>query len=204
MPLLATLAVLVAAVVPPFGAVAALLWARWSHTPLTQLGFGRPASWLWTVLGGLALGVALKLVLKAIVLPLLGASASNLAYAPLIGNTPLLIQLAVTSVVVGGIGEEIFWRGFLFERLSSLLGAGIATESAIVVGTSVLFALAHYPDQGVAGVEQAMVTGLAFGALFARTSVLWPSMVAHAAYDLTAVTIIYANLEQAVAQLLFR
>ena len=60
------------------------------------------------MLGGLGLGVALKLLLKAIVLPLLGASASNLAYAPLIGNTPLLIQIAVTSVVVGGIGEEIF------------------------------------------------------------------------------------------------
>jgi membrane protease YdiL (CAAX protease family) len=53
-------------------------------------------------------------------------------------------------------------------------------------------------------VEQAMVTGLAFGALFARTRVLWPSMVAHAAYDLTVVAIIYANLEQAVAQFLFR
>jgi membrane protease YdiL (CAAX protease family) len=204
MRLLATLAVVVAGVVPPFGGVAALLWARWSQTPLDRLGLGRPGSWLWTVIGGLALGVALELLLEGVVLLLIGASANNPAYAQLVGNTPMLIQLAVTVVIVGGIGEEIFWRGFLFERLGKLLGAGVAARIAILVVTSGFFALAHYTEQGVAGVEQAVVTGLVFGSLFARTGVLWPSMVAHSAYDLTALATIYANLEQAVAHLLFR
>lgn len=203
-PLLATLAVLVAGIVPPLGAVAALIWARWSETPLKELGLRRPGSWLWTIVGGALLGVALKFFTKTIELPLLGASPHNAAYAQLIGDTPLLIRLAVTTVVVGGIGEEIFWRGFLFERLGKLLGASEAAKVGIVLLTSIFFALAHYSEQGIAGVEQAIVTGLAFGTLFARTRVLWPSMVAHAAYDIAALVIIYSNLEETAAHLFFR
>lgn len=186
---------------PPFGAVAALAWARWSGTPLDQLGLRRPRSWLLTIAGGVALGVALKFLTKAIELPLLGASPHNAAYAGLIGDTPLLIQLAITTVIVGGIGEEIFWRGFLFERLGKVFGAGAAARIAIVTITSLFFALAHYSEQGVAGVEQAVVTGLAFGTVFAWTRVLWPVMVAHATYDLVALVIIYLNLEDAVSRL---
>lgn len=204
MSVVATLSVLVAGVVPPLGGVAALVWARWSDTPLERLGFGSRGNWPWLVLGGAAIGVALKLVLKSIVLPLLGANAINTAYAHLVGNTPLLIQLAVTTVVVGGIGEEIFWRGYLFERLGVLLGTSVTAQIAIVLITSFFFGLAHYLEQGAAGVEQAMFTGLVFGTMFARTRVLWPSMAAHAAFDLTAIAIIYANLEQAVAHVFFR
>jgi len=204
MPVIATVAVLVAGVVPPFGAVAALVWARWSGTSLDQLGLRRPPSWAWALLGGAGLGIVLKLVMKAVVLPLLGASPNNLAYAHLVGNTPLLIQLTVTVIVVGGVGEEIFWRGFLFERLGKVLGSGTAAAAAIVVITSVFFAVAHYFEQGIAGVEQAVFTGAVFGTLYARTGVLWPSMAAHAAFDVTALVIIYANLEPATAHLIFR
>jgi len=70
--------------------------------------------------------------------------------------------------------------------------------------TSVLFALGHYSNLGLPGVEQAMFTGLAFGTVFAITGRIWMVMCAHAAFDLTAVAIIYWNLESAVAHLLFK
>lgn len=189
---------------PPFGAIAALLWARWTGTPLRELGFRRPRSWPWTLVGGVALGLALKLVLKALVLPLLGAPTRNSAYAQLAGNLPLLVQLAITTVIVGGIGEEIFWRGFLFQRLGALLGPGPVAAIATVAVTTVAFALAHFSEQGVPGVEQALGTGLTFGALFAWQRQLWPVMIAHATYDLFAIALIYTGQETALAHTVFR
>ncbi|TMB73090.1 MAG: CPBP family intramembrane metalloprotease [Chloroflexi bacterium] len=41
------------------------------------------------------------------------------------------------------LGEEIFWRGFLFERLGALFGSTAGARIAIVAITSIAFALAH-------------------------------------------------------------
>jgi hypothetical protein len=59
----------------------------------------------------------------------------------------------------------------------------------------------HLPPNGV---QQATVTGLVFGAIFAITSRIWMLMVAHAAFDVTALAIIYWNLESDVAHLVFK
>jgi len=70
--------------------------------------------------------------------------------------------------------------------------------------TSILFALAHYPDQRLAGVEQAAFTGLALGTAFAITGRVFAVMIAHAAYDLMALAIIYYGQEERVAHFLFK
>jgi membrane protease YdiL (CAAX protease family) len=56
----------------------------------------------------------------------------------------------------------------------------------------------------VPGVEQAAVTGIVFGTIFARTGRIWMPMVAHVAFDLTALAIIYWNLESSIAHLVFK
>ena len=70
--------------------------------------------------------------------------------------------------------------------------------------TSVWFGTLHYFVQGIPGVEQAMITGLVFGTIFAFTGSIFLPMVAHAAFDLAAVAIIYWDLESRVAHLVFR
>jgi membrane protease YdiL (CAAX protease family) len=55
----------------------------------------------------------------------------------------------------------------------------------------------------VAGVQQATIVGLVIGTIFAVTGRIWTVMIAHAAFDITAVAIIYWNLETAVAHLFF-
>ena len=107
-------------------------------------------------------------------------------------------------IVVGGFGEETVFRGYLFERLRKLLGASPAARIATVILSAGLFASLHYLDQGLPGAEQATVTGLVFGAVFAVTGRIWMLMIAHAAFDLTAVAIIYLNLESAVAHVIFK
>jgi membrane protease YdiL (CAAX protease family) len=96
------------------------------------------------------------------------------------------------------------FRGYFFERLGKLLGSGALAKTAIVLLTSTVFALAHHHDQGLAGTEQAAFTGLVFGTIFAITGSIWLPMVAHAAFDVAAVAIIYRDAESAIAHLLFR
>jgi len=164
----------------------------------------RPQSWLRTLMVGLVLGAAFKLLMEAIVMPLLGAPPTNSAYHFLVGNTAVLPAMVLAVIVGAGFGEETFFRGYLFERLGKLFGSSVSAKTSIVVLTSVVFALVHIPEQGLAGAEQALVTGLAFGSIFAVTGRLFPLMIAHAAFDLTAVAIIYWNLEAVVAHLVFR
>ena len=184
----------------PLSALLVLAWAKLSDTPWRELGFSRPASWWRTVAIGLGLGVALKLIMKAIVMPLLGAPPTNEAYQFLVGNAAALPAMLYFVIIVAGFGEETLFRGYLFERLGKLFRPGIWSKALIVFLTAAFFGIVHYPEQGMPGVEQALIVGLVFGAIFAFTRVLWILMVAHAAFDLTAVAIIYFGWERAVAE----
>jgi membrane protease YdiL (CAAX protease family) len=196
--------VLTAAVLKTLSAILVLLWAWRSHTPWREIGYVRPKNWIVSLAVGIVVGTALKFWLKAIVMPLLGADPINRAYHYLVGNRAALPGIVFTMIVAAGFGEETVFRGYMFERLGKLFGTGVGAKVSIVLLTSALFALAHYPDQGLAGVEQATITGLVFGTIFAVTGRIWMLMCAHAAYDLTAVAIIYWNLEADVAHLVFR
>ncbi|HET9394391.1 MAG TPA: type II CAAX endopeptidase family protein [Candidatus Rubrimentiphilum sp.] len=186
------------------GGVLVLAWAQLSRTPWRELGYARPKSWIATVAIGIAFGVAFKLVMKAIVMPLLGADPVNHAYHYVAGNPAALAAMALVVTFSAGFGEETVYRGFLFERLGKLFGSGTAAKGLIVVLTAAWFALMHYGGQGIPGVEQAVVTGLVFGSIFAVTGRIWMLMIAHATFDLTALALIYWNLETNVAHSIFR
>jgi membrane protease YdiL (CAAX protease family) len=184
--------------------VLVLLWAWWSHTPWPEIGYRRPRSWLSTVVLGTLFGIASKLVMKAIVMPLFGAPPMNSTYHFLVGNVAALPAMLFVMIFVAGFGEETVFRGYLFERLGTLLGKGAGARTAIVLFTSALFGLLHYPDQGLAGLEQAMIMGAVYGTIFTCTGELWTVMVVHAAFDLAAVAIIFWNVESEFAHLVFR
>jgi membrane protease YdiL (CAAX protease family) len=190
-------------VVVPLGAALVLLWAWRSRTPWRAIGLVRPRNWFVTVAGAMALGSAFKILLKMVVMPLLGADPVNHAYHFLAGNVSML-PAAVWATLVAGFGEETVFRGYLFERGTRLLGCGAAAKTVIVLLTSVLFAFAHYSDQGLAGLEQGAIVGLVFGTVFAITGRIIPLMIAHSAFDLTALAIIYFDIESKVAHFLFR
>lgn len=189
---------------PLLGAVMVLGWARRSETPWHEIGYVRPKSWIGSLAIGIAFGSAFKLLLKAVVMPLLGAGSINPTYHYLAGNAAALPGILFAVIVGAGFGEETVFRGYVFERLGKLLGTGVAAKIAIVLFTAGLFGLAHYSDQGLAGVQQAVITGLMFGTIFAVTGRIWMLMCAHATFDLTAVAIIYLNLESEVAHLVFK
>jgi CAAX protease family protein len=202
--ILAVLVITAGNLFAPLSAVLALVWAKLSRTPWREIGYVRPKSWMGGLSVGIALGVALKFLLKSVVMPLLGANPINLTYHNLVGNTAMAVPFIFVLIVKAGWGEETFFRGYLFERLGKLLGRSPGAKVATVLATSMFFGSLHYFDQGLAGAQQAMITGLVFGTIFAVTGRIWMLMCAHTAFDLTALAIIYWNLEARIAHLVFK
>jgi membrane protease YdiL (CAAX protease family) len=188
----------------PLSAILVLVWRSLSRTPWREIGYVRPRSWLRTIAVGIVFGIAFKFLMKAIVMPLLGAPPINQAYHWVAGNTAALPAMLFLLIVGAGFGEETLYRGWMFERLGRLAGTSAWAKASIVVLTSVVFALAHYSDQKIPGVEQAFITGLVFGTIFAVTGRIFILMVAHTAFDLTALAMIYWNFETAVAHFFFK
>lgn len=187
----------------PLSAVLILLWAYWSRTPWRDIGYVRPRSWALSAAIGVGFGVAFKLAMKSIVMPLLGADPINHAYHYLAGNRGAIPATLFLLIIGAGFGEETLFRGWMFERLGKIFGPGIGGKAAIVLITATIFGWAHYTVQGIAGVEQATIVGLVFGTIYTATGRLWMLMCAHAAFDLTAYTLIYWDLERSVAKAFF-
>src|SRR6266850_5824003 len=173
-------------IIAPLSAILVLVWVCLSHTPWREIGYVRPKSWIRSLVIGIVFGIGFKVLMKAIVMPLLGAPPINQAYHYLAGNAAAIPGMIFVLIVVAGFGEETLFRGYMFERLGKLFESGTRAKVLIVLITSVWFALAHYSVQGLPGVEQAVITGLVFGTIFGVTGRIFMLMVAHATFDLTA------------------
>src|SRR5688572_11673800 len=154
-------------IVAPLSAVLVLVWARRSRTPWREIGYVRPESWTRDLIIGIAFGIAFKLLMKAFVMPLLGADPINQAYHYLVGNRAALPGMFYAMTVGAGFGEETVFRGFMFERLGKLFGSNTGAKTLIVVISAAWFGVVHYPVQGLAGLQQATIVGLVYGTIFA-------------------------------------
>jgi uncharacterized protein len=188
----------------PLSAILVLMWAHLSRTPWREIGYVRPHSWILSTLIGVVFGVVFKLAMKAVIMPLLGAPPINQAYHFLYGNTAELPYMLFLILLGAGFGEETLFRGYLFERFGKLFGTSVGAKTATVLITSLWFGAIHYPVQGFAGTENATLFGLVFGVIFAVTGRIWMLMCAHAAFDLTALALIYLGKEVAVAHFFFK
>jgi uncharacterized protein len=191
-------------VAPPVGAVLILAWAWLSRTRLSDLGLVRPKSWLGGLVLGVGLGIALKFALKALVMPLFGAPAMNLSYQYVAHDNAGALDLAAYAIYGAGFAEELVFRGFLFERMRRLFGESMAATVVTLLVATTLFAFAHW-QQGWFGVLNAFFTGLVLGIVYlAAGRRLYVPMIAHAAFDLTALAMIVYGFETPVSHLVFK
>lgn len=194
---------LVSLLLAPIGGLLIVLWAFLSRTPMRDVGLVKPKSWIADIVFGVALGIGLKFAMKAIVLPLLGAPAVNQAFHYLASDNRSAIVFAAYAIFGAGFGEEMIFRGFLFERSAKLFGSGTLQSILTLIVVTAVFALLHF-KQGLGGIENAAVTGLVVGAVYLSNGRrLLPLMVAHATFDLTALAMILLNLELPVSKLVF-
>ncbi len=187
----------------PIAAVLILIWA-WASKSWRAIGFAKPDSWIGGLVVGIVLGVGLKFLMKAVVLPWLGAPPTNPLFHYLAGNTSEAVKFAIYAVLGAGFAEELFFRGYLMERLGRLIGDGAAATAVVVVIVTALFGAAHW-QQGLFGMINAAVTGSIAAVVYLICGrKLWVPVVMHSAFDLTAAAMIYLNLETETAHLVFK
>ena len=87
-------------------------------------------------------------------------------------TTPWAIVFIVAIGVIPGIGEELFFRGYLQRRLIQRCGPWVA-----IGVTSIVFGLFHIAPQSIA---LATVIGVWLGVMAWRTNSIWPGACCHA------------------------
>lgn len=93
-------------------------------------------------------------------------------------------------IAIQPIGEEIYFRGFLFDKIENFAGGAFA-----VVITAVLFGIAHMSYGKEIPVIMIMMMGLILGYIVYKTRNLYSSLIAHIVFNLTSFTLAYLGME---------
>jgi len=93
-------------------------------------------------------------------------------------------------VAIQPIAEEIFFRGFLFEKIENFAGGAIA-----IFITAFLFGLAHMSYGKIFPVVMPILMGLILGFIVYKTKNLFSSIIAHIVFNITVLTLAYVGYE---------
>ncbi len=152
----------------------------WEHLPLTSIGL-RPVRW-WTIPAGLLAGVAITLFSGACVSVL--RLGSDTRYAAYLQSLPFILRLAL--VITAGIFEEVLYRGYAIERLTTIW----RNPWAAALVTVVCFILAHLPVIGLAYLPPVAIVSVFVTLLYLWRRDVILNMVAHATIDGIALLVI--------------
>jgi membrane protease YdiL (CAAX protease family) len=172
-----------------------LIWAK-PASPVAELGLRLPPS-LWRSLAfGAAAGIALLLINRLALTPLLerltGSRRDLSAFEYLRGNGRALFALLPSVWVSAGLCEEIVYRGYLISQVAKLLGKSRPALPAALLFAATVFALAHW-YQGLVGMLVTGAIAVLLGLLFLQQrGNLWANVAAHVVADtasLAAITL---------------
>jgi membrane protease YdiL (CAAX protease family) len=162
------------------------LLASGDVTP-ARLGLGAPRSWPLTA--GLSIAVAIGLLWTAVRMrrkaALIREKLRDRAGSLLPESASDVRWFAVISVV-GGIAEELVYRGFMFDYLT--VHAPQLGIPGVVLVTSLIFGAAHL-YQGWRGIVATSVAGLVLAVAYVATGNLMLPIVVHAIGNLRGVLI---------------
>jgi len=123
-----------------------------------------------------------------------GFTADQLAQISLVSQTVLAFTLAIPLNMIFTFGEEFGWRGYLLPKLAPLGGIPAAIITGVIWGLwhapLIILNGYNYPGHPWLGVGMMVLFTVALGMIFAwlrfRSGSVWPSTLAHAAYNAQA------------------
>lgn len=165
-----------------------------------DIGLTRPDSWLRTVMLGFGVAVAALLasvIFQVIVQLIPGvqmAPADQSSFDALGGNVPLLILYLAAAWTIITFGEEMIYRAFLTNNLAALFPGKKAQWLIALIGSSVIFGLAHF-SWGLAGVLETTIMGLVLGSAYLLSGRnLWVTIIAHGFANTLSFVLIFSGL----------
>ena len=151
------------------------------------VGLTRWRSWPVTIAAGVLLGAALEafqlLVTQPILSRLLGREPDLDLFRMLTGNIKMTMLFIALSWTLAAFGEELFWRGYLMNRVADLFGRTQVAWVVSLVIVNIVFGLAH-GYQGLTGWIEEGLAGIFLGLMYLRTGRnLCVPIIAHGVSD---------------------
>jgi hypothetical protein len=133
-------------------------------------------------------------VLVPMIQRLTGESLDLTMFSTLRGNVQGFVGSLVVSWSLAAFVEELFFRGYLFNRLSQALGTGAIATVGGLAASALVFGCAH-AYQGATGVVNNLVFGFVLGGLYlAGKKNLWFPILTHGIVDTIGFLLIFVGL----------
>jgi len=171
------------------------LWLRGSTWG--AVGLRNPKNWFAVFLLALVFAIAISVIVNLLVGPfvehLSGKAPDTSRFGNIRGNLPVLVGWLIVAWTMAGFAEEMFFRGYLMNRISDLVGSGRAGWTSALLVSSLLFGLAH-GYQGLAGAIGAAEIGLLLGVMYLwNKRNLWMNIACHGFIDSISLVSLYLS-----------
>jgi membrane protease YdiL (CAAX protease family) len=168
------------------------------HLRWRDVGLRQPPNILVTVGLAVLIGCGYQVIDTLLITPLLqrltGEAINISQFTGLRGNLPALIVTLAITWVEAGLVEEMFFRAYLFNRLTDLFGQKRLGILLALVAQAILFGLGH-TYQGLPGVLDTFLAGFVIGVIYLRGKRnLWLPILVHGVIDTTGFLLIYFSL----------
>ena len=159
------------------------------------VGLTRYRTWPLTITLGITLGIVTEafqlLVTQPILSRLLGREPDLELFRMLTGNVRMTLLFIALAWLLAAFGEELFWRGYLMNRVADLGGCTPRGWIVSLVLVNVVFGLAH-GYQGLTGWIEEGIAGLFLGIIYLRTGRnLSVPIIAHGVADTVDMILIF-------------
>ncbi len=146
--------------------------------PLEWIGLGIHKLLIREILIGIILSVVLVIIIS---IPSLLLSSRAPFINPTFFSSPNLLVQTIIMRLSYSLLEELFYRGYLFQRIIEISGVSFA-----VVILSIIFASTHYfnPESTFLSVINTFFAGIFFSLLYIKTGSLWAPIAAHVTWNI--------------------
>jgi len=171
---------------------------RVRHIDWRDVGMRRPEKWLPAVVVASLAAVGYQALDVFTIVPILqrltGGPIDLAQLSELRGNLPGLIVWLALSWTLGAFLEEMFFRGYLLNRINDLGGLQATGTCLAVVSSALLFGAVH-AYQGTTGIADNVLTGVLLGVLYlvGKRNLWWP-ILTHGAIDTLGILLIFSGL----------
>src|SRR6266481_1157975 len=169
------------------------LWLR----GLTWRDVGLRSSKAWwkiallAVVAAVLIAVIANVLLQPFVDRLISRPVNNSRFDNLHGNLKVLLRWLALVWTIVAFGEEMVFRGYLMNRITDLAGKTRTGWALALLGSGVIFGLAH-GYQGLAGIISTAEVGLLLGLLYlVNKRNLWANIVCHGVFDSISLIALY-------------
>lgn len=142
---------------------------------------------------GILYGFADNYLTEPLITKLVGVEPDLSSYDGVKGNVVGLIGMLALGWVVGGLFEEFFFRGYLFNRLNSIITNPVLHKYISILVVSIVFGFAHN-YQGIGGIIATFLFSIVMGLLyfyFARN--VWYLIIIHGFYDTVGIVKLFLS-----------